>query len=52
MNIRSVRQIYLKKNLFFDCRCKLCLTDESEGYEMLRHGKVCKDCGKCVDGTI
>ena len=51
MNIRTVRQAYLKQNLFFDCNCSLCLQLEENTTDMLRHGKICSNCSKIVDGN-
>lgn len=44
---RHVRQEYLKNNLFFDCKCSLCSSDEFESPEALRIAQICQ-CGQVV----
>lgn len=44
---RKARQEYLKKNLFFDCKCTLCSTVEFEEPEALRTAQICQ-CGNTL----
>ena len=46
---RNVRQEYLKKNFFFDCKWSLCSSDESKPPEALRTAKICK-CDALING--
>lgn len=46
---RSIRKSYLKQNLFFDCQCILCVSDEFSLPEALRTAVIC-NCGKEVFG--
>lgn len=39
---RNERQEYLKQNLFFDCKCSLCISDELEEPEALRTANICQ----------
>ena len=38
---RAIRQEYFKKNLFFDCKCALCSSNEFEAPEALRTAVIC-----------
>ena len=44
---RKVRQEYLKNNLFFDCKCSLCSSDEFDTPEALRTAQICH-CGESL----
>jgi hypothetical protein len=48
---RKERQEYLKKNLFFDCKCSLCTSDEFQEPEALRTATICK-CGQVLFSNI
>jgi hypothetical protein len=44
---RQSRKEYLKRNLFFDCKCSLCSSDEFEAPEALRTAQICH-CGRVL----
>lgn len=48
---RTVRQEYLKKNLFFDCKCSLCTSDEFKVPEALRTARICL-CSEVIYGSF
>lgn len=48
---RMARKEYLKNNLFFDCKCILCSSNEFEGPESLRTAQICQ-CGQVLLSNI
>lgn len=46
---RNVRHEYLKKNLFFDCKCSLCSSEEFKAPEALRTAIICS-CNEVIYG--
>lgn len=48
---RAIRQEYLKNNLFFDCKCELCTSNEFEAPEALRTALICT-CGQIILSNI
>lgn len=47
---RKLRQQYLKSNLYFECKCSLCSSNEFHVPEALRTAKFCSTCGETIYG--
>lgn len=47
---RNIRKQFLNENLFFDCQCNLCSSDEFSSPEALRTAVLCK-CGQGIYGN-